>query len=44
VRQRFGVSQIVDGYKVDVWITNRRAKNVSSDTTKPIDANLTAIV
>jgi hypothetical protein len=40
VRESSGVSQIVDGYKIDVRITERSAKNVSADTTKTIDTNL----
>jgi hypothetical protein len=40
VRKRFGVGQIVDGHKVDVRITNRSAKNITSDATESIDTNL----
>jgi hypothetical protein len=40
VRKRFGVSQVVDGDEIDVWITKCSAKNVSPDTTEPIDTNL----
>ena len=40
VRKHFGIGQIIDGYKVDVWITERGAKNISSDTTKSVDTNL----
>jgi hypothetical protein len=40
VRERFGIGQIVDGYKVYVRITQRGAKDVASDATKSVNANL----
>ena len=40
VRERFGVGQIVDGYKVDVRITDRSTIDVTSDATESIDTNL----
>jgi hypothetical protein len=40
VRKRFGVGQVVDGDEINVWITKRRAKNISPNTTEPVNTNL----
>jgi len=40
VRESSGVGQIVDGYEVDVRITEGCAKNISADPTETINTNL----
>jgi hypothetical protein len=39
VRQRFGISYVIDCDEVDVLVAERRTEDVSADATKPINAN-----
>jgi len=40
VRERFRIGQIIYRDKVNVWITQGSAKDIASDATKAVDANL----
>src|SRR5882672_2508185 len=39
VRQRFSISNVVDRHKIDVFVAERRAKDIASDSTKTVDAH-----